>query len=977
LKKEISSKKKKANTSSFTPPTSNDVTIVGIGASAGGLDALGQFFESFTQPSAMAFVVIQHLDPVHKCVLAELLQHKTNMNVSEAEDLMPVRPNSVYVIPPNKNMSIFKGKLHLFEIVKKDGISLPIDFFFRSLADENREKSIGIVLSGMGSDGSQGLLAIKEKGGVTLAQEPSDAKFSAMPQNAIDTAPIDIIAPAERLAEKLISHLSHNTTIPLFYDPDINDRSSFEKIVIILRSHTGNDFSQYKKNTFYRRIERRMSIHRINKISTYVRFLQENSSEMELLFKELLIGVTSFFRDSAVWDALRDKIFPEIFDACPNGCVIRAWIPGCSTGEEAYSMAIIFKEALDGFGQKKDITLQIFATDLDGDAIEKARKGIFRASIAAEVSPERLSAFFIKTEDCYSINAGIREMVVFAPQNIIKDPPFTKLDIISCRNLLIYIEPELQQKILALFHYSLNKGGIMILGNAETTGASNEHFTAVNSKLRIYRAEASTANTEFTGFPSSFSKPARLSPVEKTAHAKTPDNIQILADQLLLQSFLPASVLVTEKGDIVYIAGRTGKYLEPAAGKTNWNIFAMMREGLRNEFPFAFRKAQQTGEVVELSNINVGTEGGTQTVDVIISHIKKPDALKGMIMVVFKDVKPAGIKKRINKKNTDADDARLTDAETELRKLREELQNMREEMQTSEEELKSTNEELQSTNEELQSANEELTTSKEEMQSLNEELHTVNAELQSKVDDYSCVNNDMRNLLNSTEIATLFLDKKLNISRFTTPATRIFNLIPGDVGRPITDLVNNLNYEGLSDDSNEVLRTLIFIEKTVSTSNGRWLNVRIMPYRTLDDRIEGLVTTFIDITKLKKMEMAYKNMSSMFDELSGEAKNAVIGIACDGKIIEYNDGAQNLFGAKRENAIGKNFVDQFIPAPLRAKAINDIQALLEGSQPAEFETKVITATGKTIPIKWLAGIIFDKSCLVRGIKIIEQKELKL
>jgi len=973
MKKEIASKKKKPDLMSSECCLKDDVTIVGIGASAGGLEALGQFFESVPQPSAMAFVVVQHLDPNHKCVLAELLQHKTKMDVFEISDRMPVRPNSVYVIPPNKNMSIFKGVLHLFEIVKKDGLSLPIDFFFRSLADDRQEKSIGVILSGMGSDGSLGLRAIKEKGGITLVQEPSDAKFSAMPQSAIDTALIDIVAPVERLPEKLVSYLGHTALMPVSYDPDVKDQSALEKIIIILRSHTGNDFSQYKKNTFYRRIERRMGIHRIAKISAYVRFLQENPSEMELLFKELLIGVTGFFRDSAVWEELRNKIFPEIFAACPNRHVIRAWIPGCSTGEEAYSMAITFKEALDSFKPQKNITLQIFATDLDSDAIEKARKGFFRCNIASDVSDERLSVFFTKTEEGYSLNAAIREMVVFAPQNVIKDPPFTKLDIISCRNFLIYIEPELQQRILTLFHYSLNPGGIMVLGNAETVGASNEQFTALNSKLRIYRRDAYSANTEFINFPLPFSKPVRFSLTEKTVHAKTPENIQALADQFLLQNFSPASVMVTEKGDIVYITGRTGKYLEPAAGKTNWNIFAMMREGLRNEFPFAFRKAQQTGEEVKLRNIKIGTNGGTQMADVTIYRIKKPDALKDMIMVIFNDVNSINIKKRRNSKDT-LEDTRLTDAGTELQKLHEELQNMREEMQTSEEELKSTNEELQSTNEELQSANEELTTSKEEMQSLNEELHTVNAELQSKVDDYSCVNNDMRNLLNSTEIATLFLDKKLNISRFTTPATKIFNLIPGDVGRPITDLATNLIYSELSADSNEVLRTLIFIEKTIAASNGQWFNVRIMPYRTLDDRIDGLVLTFIDITRMKKMELAFKNLNGMLRVLIGEAKNTVLGIACDGKILEYNLGAEKLFGVKRINALGKNFIEHFIPASLRTKAKADVKTLLKGSQPTEFETELITAAGKTRSIKWPVSMVFDEAGEVYGFMVIECKQ---
>jgi two-component system CheB/CheR fusion protein len=975
MKKEITAKK---NKNYSMPPAGNqdEVIVAGIGASAGGLDALGQFFENFTQTSAMAFVVVQHLDPLHKCVLAELLQHKTKMNVFEAVDRMPVRPNSVYVIPPNKNMSIFKGSLHLFDIVKKDGLSLPIDFFLRSLADERQEKSIGIILSGMGSDGSLGLKAIKEKGGITLVQQPSDAKFSAMPQNAIETAIIDIVAPADHLPEKLISYLSHTALMPVISGPDIKDQSALEKIIIIMRSYNGNDFSQYKKNTFYRRVERRMGIHKIDKIADYVRFLQENPAEIELLFKELLIGVTNFFRDASVWKELRDKIFPEMFSVFPNGYVIRAWISGCSTGEEAYSMAIVFKEALEKFKPKKFIMLQIFATDLDGDSIEKARKGLFKFNIASDVSAERLSAFFIKAEEGYLVNACIREMIVFAPQNVIKDPPFTKLDIISCRNLLIYIETELQQKMLNLFHYSLNPGGIMVLGSAETAGASTERFTAVNSKLRIYRRDKYCSNTELIDFPLSFSKKSPFNLAEKTVQAKTPENIQILADQLLLNNFSPASVMVNEKGDIVYITGHTGKYLEPPAGKTNWNIFAMMREGLRNEFPFAFRKVQQTGREVILRNVKINVNGEIQAVDVTINYIKKPDALKGMTIIIFNDVKSNDVKKRKKIKDADVNDTRLSNAGIELQNLYEELQNMREEMQTSEEELKSTNEELQSTNEELQSANEELTTSKEEMQSLNEELHTVNAELQSKVDDYSCINNDMRNLLNSTEIATLFLDKKLNISRFTTPATNIFNLIPGDVGRPITDLTTNLIYPGIFNDSNEVLRTLIFIEKTIAAANGKWFNVRIMPYRTLDDRIDGLVLTFIDITKLKKMELAFKNLNEMLRVLIGEAKISVIGIACDGKILEYNAGAEKLFGVKRINALGKNFIEYFIDAPLRNKAKADIQALLENCQPAEFETEVITVRRKKIPIKWPVSKVFDESGEVNGFMFIECREQK-
>lgn len=832
--------------------------IVGIGASAGGLEALEEFFENMPVDNGMSFVVIQHLDPNHIGIMPELLQRITPMKVIQATDQLKVKQNSVYVIPPNKSMSLLNGALHLFDPVESRGLRLPIDIFFRSLAEDQKEKSVGIILSGMGSDGSLGLKAIKGQEGLVLVQDPITAKFDGMPRSAVQAVIADIVAPARELPSKLIACFNSVPVIKTDSEIEIRNKSNLDKIIILLREQTGHDFSLYKKNTLFRRIERRKGIHQIDKIHNYVRFLQENPQEVEILFRELLIGVTSFFRDAAVWEALKERIMPALLSELPDGYVLRAWVPGCSTGEEAYSLAIVFKEALDRIKLNKKLSLQIFATDLDGDAIEKARKGIFSLNISTDVTSERLSRFFSVENEGYRVNSSIREMVVFAPQNVIKDPPFTKLDILSCRNMLIYMEPELQKKMIALFNYSINPGGIMILGTAETLGVNKEGFQEIDGKLKIFKRTSMPLGSELIDFPSSFHHP-RTNMIEKKISAKSVDNIQTLADQILLQRFAPASVLVNNEGDILYITGRTGKYLEPIAGKANWNIYAMAREGLRSELPGAFRKANQNYDPVVLHNLKVGTDAGIKLVDVTVQRIEAPEALRGMVIIVFSDVSVMiehdNVEFKTGKRGSTG---KMKELEIELQRTYEELHSTREEMQTSQEELKSTNEELQSTNEELQSTNEELTTSKEEMQSLNEELQTVNIELQSKVNEYIRVNDDMNNLLNSTEIATLFLDKELNIRRFTDQVTNIFKLRGTDIGRPFTDLVTDLVYPDLEAHAKQVIKSLTFIETAITTRDDKWFNVRIMPYRTLDDRIDGLVITFADITNAKRLEIELK-----------------------------------------------------------------------------------------------------------------------
>lgn len=910
--------KKRATNAEGPEPTSNknriaDATgfpIAAIGASAGGLEALELFFGGVPENSGLAYVVIQHLDPNHIGIMPELLQRATPMKVMQATDDMLVKANHVYVIPPNKNMSVLNRHLYLFEPVESRGLRLPIDFFFRSLADDQQENSIGIVLSGMGSDGSLGLKAIKEKHGIVAIQDPSTAKFDSMPKSAASAVSADIIADAGELPGKLIALLKRSPGVNKKTDIDDRSKGSIEKIVILLRAQTGHDFSLYKKNTIYRRIERRMNVHQIEKITNYVRFLQENPKETEILFKELLIGVTNFFRDAAVWNYLRDKVLPGIFNLAPDGYTFRAWITGCSTGEEAYSLAIIFKEAYEKFNKQKNFSLQIFATDIDSDAIERGRKGFFSNNIAADVSPERLNKFFTKEDIGFRISTSIREMVVFAPHNVIKEPPFTKLDFLFCRNLLIYMEAELQKKLMNLFHYALNTGGIMLLGSAENENSQNNIFTIVDSKLKIFKRSASNTHTELIDFPSSFTHTMKTSG-ENLKPVKAVDNIQAMADQLLLQRFAPASVLINSEGDILYITGRTGKYLEPAAGKANMNIYAMAREGLQNELPGAIRKARQSPEPVKLINLKVGTNGGSQLVDVTLQLIEKPDAIKGTIMIVFADVastpKPGRRKPKTGNQNSTLREQEL---EHELHRANEKLQSTREEMQTTQEELKSTNEEMQSTNEELQSTNEELTTSKEEMQSLNEELQTVNIELQSKINDFMVANNDMKNLLNSTDIATLFLDKDLNIRRFTDQTTKLFKLRQSDIGRPFTDMVSELRYPDITNHAREVLRTLVYKETEISTNDHRWFIVRIMPYRTYDDRIDGLVITFIDNTQ---MEQAINELSRLQNNFVLTLKNSDTILAiCDAELRytwvfnQSSDFEVNEVIGKRDNEISEN-----------------------------------------------------------------------
>ena len=853
----INPKRNKAGQPTVGEAPDINFPVVAIGASAGGLDPIVAFLTQVPQESGVAYVIIQHLDPTHKGMLPELLQRATSLAVSEITHQMPVRPNHIYVIPSNADLGLSKGRFLLRPPHQARGHRLPIDMFFEELAAQLRELAVGVIFSGMGSDGTRGMQAIKQAGGLTLAQHPDTAKFDMMPQSAISADAVDLVDFPDKMPEKIVSYLFRSSFLALPGKAP-SGRNALQEIVALLSEHTGNSFSDYKINTVLRRIERRMSLYQMTSMEEYIPYLRNNPAEIDLLFKELLIGVTNFFRDAKVWEYLKMVVLPQMLAAHPDGRAFKAWIPACSTGEEAYSLAMVFHEVVASSNPPSKYSLQIFATDLSADAIDRARQGRFPQTISSDVSAERLQRFFLLEKNDFHIKKEIRNMIIFAQQNIISDPPFTKLDILCCRNLLIYLNAKLQQRLIPLFHYALNRDGVLLLGSADTPGHFSDLFSPLTTTTRLYRRlDNMTRQRLPTYFPTKVSATSPPTPSD-TREVSMTGKIQSHVEQLLLQKYSPAAALLNQDGDILYINGRTGAFLEPAAGKANWNIHAMAREGLRYELPGLIKQALQSEDVVRLKGLVVKDHAGQSLgVDLTAEALMQPESLRGMLFLTFSSV-PLAVEVRRGR----SPNPKVLELEQQLAQARNEIQAVRDEMQTSREELKSANEELQSTNEELQSTNEELTTSKEEMQSLNEELYTVNAELQSKVDDLSLVNSDMKNLLNSTDIATIFLDSALRIRRFTAPATQIYKLIQTDLRRPLSDIVNDLDYPGLEADALEVIRSLVFSERQVPTKTGRWYNVRIMPYRTVENVIDGVVVTFINITESKLLEAQLRQIQS-------------------------------------------------------------------------------------------------------------------
>lgn len=725
-------------TTSKPSPPENGFPIVALGASAGGLEALEQFFQAMPADTGMAFVVIQHLAPDRKALMPELLQRMTTMKVRQAKDQTRITPDRVYVLPPNKEMSVLHGVLHLFEPTDERGHRLPIDSFFSSLARDRGAKAIGIILSGMGSDGTLGLRAIREHGGLTLAQAPDTAKFDSMPRSVIDAGLADRVSAPSGLPAALQSLVKHPRPLPAPAEAG-TPGPGIEKVLVLLRDRCGHDFSVYKTNTIRRRIERRMQIHRIDTLEIYLRYLRENTAELDLLFKELLIGVTSFFRDPEVWDRLKATLIPVLQARARDGTSFRAWVAGCSTGEEAYTLAMIIREALDTPDGPRPMNLQIFASDLNQDAIDTARRGHFPATAVQSLTPERRQRFFQEEKDGgFRIRTEIRGDLLFSVHSLITDPPFTRLDLVTCRNVLIYLTPEMQGRLVPLFHYSLRPGGLLLLGNAESLGLHAHLLADVDGPLRLYRKLLSAYAPDLIDFPTrrhphTLPEFPGVSPEAPMSH-----NLQTLTETLILQHYAPATVLVDELGNILHISGRTGHYLEPAAGKANWNLFPMAREGLRTDLHRCFTQAMATPGLAAAPGICLEEAGMQHFVDLGVERLGGPGPLKDMLIVLFRPAAPPKVRKTTPRGTKGGAAAqRLRDVEAELADAREALRNDQVEMQRYREDLRASMEELQSTNEELQSSNEELTTSKEEMQSLNEELQTVNAELQEKLDGRS------------------------------------------------------------------------------------------------------------------------------------------------------------------------------------------------------------------------------------------------
>ncbi|MEK6793989.1 MAG: chemotaxis protein CheB [Spirochaetota bacterium] len=849
--------------------------IVGIGASAGGLAAFEAFFSAMADTkSGMAFVLVQHLAPDHKSILGEIIQRYTPMRVVEVTDGMIVEPNCAYIIPPNRDMAFLDGALHLLEPAEPHGQRLPIDYFFRSLALDQRERAVCIVLSGTGSDGTLGMRAVKAEGGLVMVQSPGSAEYDGMPKSAIAGGIADYVLPPAEMPEHLLAYAghmrgtsSHSGASIVFPD------AVLKKVFILLRAQTGHDFSHYKPNTVNRRIERRMAVHQIESISNYVKFLQQTPEEVDALFRDLLIGVTNFFRDPEAFKALENEIIPALFSGKRSDAVIRVWSPGCSTGEEPYSIAILLAERIEAL--KRDFRVQIFATDIDGQSIRTARAGIYPASIAADISPERLARFFTREPDgsAYCIHKSIRDMLVFSEQDVIKDPPFSRIDLISCRNLLIYLGPELQKKIIPLFHYALNPGGILFLGTSETVGEFGDLFAAAERRSKLYkRKDGSPARSAMSFAPMVTSE--KIVPLAAGDAADIGrQTLREFTEHALLQVTAPG-VLVNHFGDILYLHGRTGQYLEPSSGAAGINnILKMAREGLRRDLTTALHKAVAGRTIVRRTGLRVKTNGDYTLVDLTIRPVARPSGNEVPLFLIVLEERPELPDARLVSRGkarhnghhgvTAGSDSNVRSRVEKLtRQLKENedyLQAANEELQTSNEELTSSNEEMQSVNEELQSANEELETSKEELQSINEELATVNAEMQTKVADLSRANNDMNNLLAGTSIGTVFVDHELRIMRYTPAAVQVINLIASDVGRSVAHVVLNISgYDRMVADITAVLESLVPYEKEVRTTAGAWYLMRIQPYRTIENVIEGAVITFVNISAAKEAASALR-----------------------------------------------------------------------------------------------------------------------
>ncbi len=976
-----------------------DFPIVGIGASAGGLAAFEAFFSGMPSEAdpGMAFVLVQHLAPDHKSLLTDLVQRYTRMQVFEVEDGMVVRPNCVYTIAPGRDMGLCNGTLQLLNPSAPHGRRMPIDFFFRSLAQNLGERAICIVLSGTGSDGTLGVQAIKAAGGLVMAQTLESTEYDGMPRSAMATGLVDYQLPPAEMPAQLIAHVAHASDKapkepPM---PQSQAENVLQEIFILLRTQTGHDFSQYKPNTIHRRIERRMAAHQFKTIDGYLQYLQQKPTEVDALLHDLLIGVTSFFRDPAAFKELETQVIPQLFANKPAGAAIRIWSIGCSTGEEAYSIAILLQERMATL--KQSYNVQIFASDIDRQAIATARAGLYSASIVDALSPERLARFFTVEHDgsSYRIHKSIRDMLVFSEHNAIKDPPFSRLDLISCRNILIYMGRDLQKKLIPLCHYALNPDGFLFLGTSETVGEFHDLFATLDRKLKLYQRTGNVHSPQhvawgrFVPSPTAVHRTAAVASGKKTNTGKL--SLRELTERLFLQKLAPTGALVNAKGDILYLHGRTGMYLEPATGEVGvYNILEMAREGLRHDLTTALHKAAETKNMVSCTGLRVETNGDFATVNLTIHPVvagPAPTSEMPLFLVILEEVAPCALPQtpQVAHEGAGPDLSTSLSASVRIAALRQELRAKEEYLQAANEELETSNEEMQSVNEELQSTNEELETSKEELQSINEELATVNTELQTKVVDLSRANNDMNNLLAGTGIATVFVDRGLRILRFTPSATTIINLIQSDVGRPVGHTVTNVvGYTSLVADVQAVLNTLIPREVDVQTIEGRWYTMRIQPYRTIEDVIEGAVITFVDITQMRNMQeiLRKNNVLSRLAVVVHDTNDGMTVQDLEGNILAWNPAAERMYGWTEAEALTMNIRD-FIPQGLQEESLAKMEQLSRAGTLKSYRTQRLAKDGTVVEIWMTSSVLVNEAGQMyalatterpKGVKVQRKKE---
>ncbi len=887
-----------------TIPSERDFHVVGVGASAGGLEALINFFEAMSSDGGMAFVVVQHLSPDHKSLMGELLAKHTDMEILPVTDGIRVRPNCIYLSPPQKNLNLFNGALLLITPPPNRVLNLPIDAFFCSLAEDQEENAIGIILSGTGSDGTRGIQAIKKAGGMVMVQDERSAKFDGMPRSAIQTGLVDYVLRPEDMPETLLSFTRH----PLIAGkrretPSIaSEETDMTKIIAMLRGKTGVDFTYYKQSTIVRRIERRMGIVQCVALSEYLAHLHEHPEEIGALYKDLLIGVTKFYRDRDDFDHLREKIIPVLFENNREERRIRVWVAGCSTGEEAYTIAILLQDYMDIAGEQYEI--KVFATDIDQDAIEKASLGHYSAGIATDLSPRLLDRYFNKTEDGYSVKRHVREQVIFAIQNVLRDPPFTKLDLITCRNLLIYLQNNLQRDVLHIFDFALKDGGYLFLGTSESVGDMGDRFVTVDRKAKIF-SHRGAGPPPLQGVIRVRGRRTPAGPAPRKS--SIPQNQTGLRGQLeaqeryyqeIINRLTPLCVIVNEEGELIETFGDPAGFLRLSTGKTSFNITRMAPRQVGLALNTAIRNAVKDRREVVYRDIRAGDEDEARLVTIRVAPMAGGESDVKRALVIFESGQTDSPDRpgALDYSSDNEKEQRLIDMEREIQFTRENLQATIEELQTANEELQTTNEELLASNEELQSTNEELN-------SVNEELNTVNAEYQTKILELTELNNDMDNLFRSTDIGTIFLDRELRIRKFTPATTRTVNLLRQDMGRPISDL-SGLVLDEIREDVREVLRSGEKIEREIKAEGKVWYLARILPYLDQNERRGGVVITLVDITDQKQSEIAFRMQYDLLRRVLETSPAATLMVDREGNISFINRAAEVMLEAEGRNLRG-------------------------------------------------------------------------